>query len=184
MAVIWTSEKIAAKSDDEIKALLQNAIKLGASDTAALCEEELLKRAPAKKRTSRRIANVDRDEPVVGYHFVCRPKEKGVVRNPDGTAWSGTWVVAEAKAERSLQMGNAYVALHVSHAEPSYFHGIIRGVRRSEREKEYAEGQTVRTPIGTDFLLEITGQQLEWQGEGTVERSYVYASSLEEKQKN
>jgi hypothetical protein len=48
--------------------------------------------------------------------------------------------------------------------------------RRSKRESEYAEGQEVKTPMGTDFLIELTDERLEWQGEGTVERSYVYAS--------
>jgi hypothetical protein len=112
---------------------------------------------------------------VIGYHLVCRPEEKGVTRNPDGTVWSGTWVVAEKQAERSLKAG-AYVALHANHAEPSYLHGIVKAFRRTKREDAYAEGQKVKTPIGTDFLLEITDQSIEWRGRGTVERSYVYAS--------
>jgi hypothetical protein len=37
---------------------------------------------------------------VTGFHFVC-DADKGVTLNPDGTFWSGIWVVAEVHAERA-----------------------------------------------------------------------------------
>jgi hypothetical protein len=180
MPIAWTAEKIAAKSNDEIKILRENAIKHGAHDVLTLCDEELLKRVPPPKsaRTVQSKRN-RRNTPVIGYHFVCRPEEKGVTRNSDGTAWSGTWVVSETQVEKSLSVG-AYVALHLSHAEPSYLHGNIKAWRRSRREAEYAEGQEVKTPVGTDFLLELTGERLPWRGEGTVERSYVYETKVDD----
>ena len=176
MAFIWTSELIASKTDKEIKVVRENALKKTVHEVVALCDQELLNRASAK-RPSAGNRKDRQNETVIGYHFVCKPEEKGVTRNSDGTAWSGTWVVAAARAEKSQKAG-AYVALHLSHAEPSYLTGTIKAWRRSKREDEYAEGREVRIPIGTDFHLEITGDQIEWRGEGTVERSYVYASNV------
>ena len=178
MPYIWTSETIAAKSESEIKSLRENAMKKGAHDVVMLCDAELSRRAPVKKKAAVNGNKKDRrNDPVVGYHLVCRPEEKGVTRNADGTLWSGTWVVSELQAEKSLKVG-AYVALHLNHAEPSYLQGTMKAWRRSKREKEYADGQEVKTQMGTDFLLEITDNRLDWRGHGTVERSYVYASDL------
>jgi hypothetical protein len=179
MPVIWTAEKIAAKSKDEIKALRENAIKHGAHDVLALCDAQLSKSGTPKRAPTVSSKRNRRNASVIGYHFVCRPEEKGVIRNPDGTAWSGTWVVAADQAEESLK-AEGYVALHLSHAEPSYLQGKIKAWRRSKRERAYAEGQEVKTPMGTDFLLEITSLPLEWRGEGKMERSYVYASDVPE----
>jgi hypothetical protein len=179
MIFVWTSELIAKKSDKEIKTVRENALKKGAHDVVALCDHEILTRAPVKRQSANNRSG-RQNETVVGYHFVCRPEEKGVTRNFDGTAWSGTWVVSAAHAEKSLKAG-AYVALHLSHADPSYLKGTIKAWRRSKREDKYAEGQDVKTPIGTDFQLQITDDQIEWRGEGTVERSYVYASTEVEK---
>ena len=176
MPLVWTSDTLAEKSDAEIKTVRENAARKEAHDVIALCDAELAKRAATRRQPSHKTKKRNRNtDTVVGYHFVCRPEEKGVTRNDDGTAWSGTWVVSSDNAERSLRAG-AYVALHLSHAEPSYLKGTIRAWRRSKREDKYAEGQEVKTPFGTDFLLDLTDDHLEWQGEGTVERSYVYAS--------
>jgi hypothetical protein len=175
MAVDWTAEKIADLPLDQIKILRANCANKGADNIVVLCDAEILKRTPPRKVSSPKQERRSNNDTVVGYHFVCRPEEKGVTRNPDGTVWSGTWVVAARRAEKSLQAG-AYVALHLSHAERSYMHGKMKGWRRSKREREYAEGQEVKTEEGTDFLLELTDEQVEWRGEGTVERSYVYAS--------
>ena len=178
MPLVWTPETLAAKSDVEIKTVRENAAKKEAHDVVALCDSELAKRATTRHPRNQKAKKTPRnDDTVVGYHFVCRPEEKGVSRNEDGTAWSGTWVVSSENAERSLRAG-AYVALHLSHAQPSYLKGTIKAWRRSKREDEYAEGQEVKTPFGTDFLLELAGDQVEWQDKGTVERSYVYASDV------
>jgi hypothetical protein len=178
MPILWTGEKIAELSTDDIKTIRNNAINKGANDVVALCDTELLKRAPTKLSSGHKGKGRDRNnETVVGYHFVCRPEEKGVTRNSDGTVWSGTWVVASARAEKSLKAG-AYVALHLSHADPSYLKGDVKAWRRSKRERQYTEGQEVKTEEGTDFQLELTNDNIEWRGEGTVERSYVYATDL------
>ena len=174
----WTPDRIAALSTDQIKSFRKNAFDRGAVQIVEMCDSELLRRAPAKRPptlTGKKKGR--RNDPVIGYHFVCRPEEKGVIRNSDGTVWSGTWVVAEVQAEHSLRAG-AYVALHLSHAEPSYLQGTVQAWRRTKREDEYAEGQKVKTSIGTDFLLQLTDSKFEWRGEGTVERSYVYASDV------
>jgi hypothetical protein len=179
MPFVWTSEKLASKSKEEVKTVRENAIKHNAQEVVELCDTELSRRAPPKKQAATKKRG-NGHNPVIGYHFVCRPQEKGVIRNSDGTVWSGTWVVAEIQAEQSLKVG-AYVALHLSHAEPSYMHGKVRAWRRTKREDEYAEGQEVKTPIGTDFLLKLTDEKIEWRGAGTVERSYVYAPDIETK---
>jgi hypothetical protein len=181
MPILWTPEKIAEQSTENIKAIRKNAINKNANDVVALCDSELLKRAPPKAPSFGTKTKDRHTDPVVGYHFVCRPEEKGVTRNGDGTAWSGTWVVAPIQAEKSLKAG-AYVALHLNHASPSYMKGNIRGWRRSKRERQYAEGQEVKTTEGTDFLLDLTDDQIEWRGQGNVERSYVYASNSDTKQ--
>jgi hypothetical protein len=173
MPFVWTKETLAKKAIQEIKTVRENAIKQGAKDVEALCDEVLSGLAPPK--TASQAKGSQPKGPVIGYHLVCRPEEKGLTRDPDGTVWSGTWVVAEKQAERSMKAG-AYVALHTSHSEPSYLHGIITAYRRSKREDAYAEGQKVKTPFGTDFRLELTDKSLGWQGQGTVERSYVYAA--------
>jgi hypothetical protein len=178
MPVEWTPEKLSSLSMDALKSLRENCLRKGAQSIAAACDTELLKRAPAKRPGGGSRKNGRKGEAVVGYHFVCRPEEKGVIRNSDGTAWSGTWVVAADQAEKSLK-ADGYVALHLRHSEPSYLQGKIKAWRRSKRERAYAEGQEVKTPMGPDFLLQITEQPMEWRGEGTMERSYVYTSDVE-----
>jgi hypothetical protein len=172
----WTPEDIAALKTEEIKSFRKNASNRNAINIVEMCDLELSRRIPAKLPRLIRTGKSKRHRgPVIGYHLVCRPEEKGVTRNLDGTVWSGTWVVAESQAERSLGVG-AYVALHLSHAEPSYLQGMMKGLRRAPREMQYAEGQEVKTPMGTDFLLQLTDTALEWSGEGTVEKSYLYAA--------
>jgi len=174
MPIEWTKEKLATLTKQKVENLRENALIKSNNEIVALCNADLETRKPPKPVKTPTIADKGI---VIGYHFVCRPQEKGVIRNSDGTAWSGTWVVSEDNAEKSLVAG-AYVALHLSHAEPSYLKGNVKAWRRTKREKSYAEGQEVKTQIGTDFLLEITDDQIEWRGEGTVERSYVYAPDL------
>ncbi|HEY1154330.1 MAG TPA: hypothetical protein VGE73_10795 [Pseudolabrys sp.] len=174
MPISWTSEKISERTEKEIAIIRENAVRLKAAEIVLMCDSELESRASRKKTKAKKkpIEN-DSTRTAIGYHFVCRPQGNGVVVNDDGTVWSGTWVVAESQAEKSLRAG-AYVALHLSHAEPSYLKGQILGFRRSPRAKRYAEGQEVKTREGTDFLLSLSEDQIQWSGEGTVEKSYVY----------
>lgn len=96
-----------------------------------------------------------------------------MIRNPDGTVWTGTWVVARHQAERAARNG-AYVALHLARDETSYMQGIVKDWRRSERDAEYAENQEAKTRHGVDFLLELTATALPWVGDGTGEKGYGY----------
>src|SRR5436190_20422702 len=102
----WTPERIAALSTDQIKSFRKNAAERSATAIVEMCDSELSRRASVKPPRQTSVGKKEiRQDPVIGYHFVCRPEEKGVTRNPDGTAWSGTWVVAEKHAERSLSVG-------------------------------------------------------------------------------
>jgi hypothetical protein len=67
-----------------------------------------------------------------------------------------------------------YVALHVAKSKPSYLQGIVRDWRIQEREPTYSEGQLVKTQFGIDFLIELTGEPLEWHGDGSGEKGYYY----------
>jgi len=110
---------------------------------------------------------------VVGFHFVC-PDERGVTRNPDGTIWTGTWVVDSNHAERGSKNG-AYVALHTSKSQRSYLQGTIKDWRKAPRDPEYADGRRVKIESGIDFLFEPTSEAYEWQGDGAGEKGYAWA---------
>jgi hypothetical protein len=169
----WTSEKLSAYSTEQIKTLRENASRKGNADVVAMCDAELLRRKPTKSKPNRSIsASSHSGEVVLGFHFVCA-NEQGVVRNSDGTAWTGTWVVAREHAERAPVIGT-YVALHSTKSERSYLQGTIKDVRRRERERSYAEGQTVQTEFGYDFQFELTDIPYEWQGGGSGEKGYAW----------
>jgi hypothetical protein len=175
MPITWTAEKIAAKSDDEIKTLRENAIKYGAQDVLSLCDEELTRRRPPRVRqpTSER-PHENRDGYYVSeFHFVC-PNELGVARQADGLIRSGTWVVSEANVALALRYGST-VALHASKAEASYLQGTIKAWERRPREPRYAEDQLVKTEFGIDFLFEPSDVSLPWVGEGAGEKGYAWA---------
>jgi len=109
---------------------------------------------------------------VRGFHFIC-PTEKDVHLNPDGTFWTGTWVVAEGHAEMAPKVG-AYVALHTEHASNSYRYGVVKDWRLEKRKEAYVDGQKVKTDKGIDFLIEPTDESVPWRGHGIVEKSYYY----------
>jgi hypothetical protein len=177
--VDWTAERIAALPIEQVKVLRDNALRCGDGTIAALCEEAIGKRTPARKREPQRAPRIrppaasHAGQVVVGFHFVC-PQEKGITRNEDGTIWTGTWVVAPVHAEFGSKSG-AYVALHASKAEPSYVQGTICDWRRSKRDREYVEDRPVRTEFGIDFLLQPTDEPYEWQGDGAGEKGYVWS---------
>jgi hypothetical protein len=103
MPFVWTKEKLAEKTTAEIKTVREHAIKQSAKDVESLCDDVLAGRIPLKRASQTKRPQTD--DPVIGYHLVCPSEEKGVTRNTDGTVWSGTWVVAEKQAERSLNVG-------------------------------------------------------------------------------
>lgn len=52
---VWTAEKIATRSVDEVKSLRVNADKAGAVDVVALCDADLLRRNPPKVKAPRKV---------------------------------------------------------------------------------------------------------------------------------
>jgi hypothetical protein len=52
---VWTAEKIATRSVDEVKSLRSNADKAGAVDVVALCDADLLRRNPPKVKAPRKV---------------------------------------------------------------------------------------------------------------------------------
>jgi hypothetical protein len=172
--VAWTPERIAELSIEGVKNLRENAKKLANNAVVDLCDAEIARRAPTHTKLPRaKAAPESRHAQVVaGFHFVC-DKGKGVENNPDGTIWTGTWVVDQLHAERGEKIG-AYVALHATKADPSYLQGIIRAWRRAGRQQEYAEGRLVRIESGIDFLLEPTKEPYQWHGDGAGEKGYLW----------
>jgi hypothetical protein len=169
----WSSERVSFLSLEQIKVLRANALAKANDALVSLCDAELARRAPVRKKTiSNSKSRSKPDEYVIGYHFVC-PRERGVTLNGDGTAWTGTWVVDRALAERSALHG-AYAALHTAKSESSYLQGKIKDWRRAKRDREYADGRPAKIPYGVDFLLELTEQHHDWQGDSTGERGYLW----------
>ncbi|GIQ76633.1 hypothetical protein [Bradyrhizobium sp. RD5-C2] len=173
--IVWTQEEIAQRSTDQIKIIQENAAKQGRSDVVTLCANELEARKPARaKAIKARPSSKQRlREYVSEFHFVC-PKETDVTQNADGSTWTGTWVVAEEIVDAALTYGSI-VALHTSKAELSYLQGEIRAWRRSPRQRRYADGQTVKTTSGIDFLLTPNDNPVPWHGDGAGEKGYRWA---------
>ena len=80
--------RIAGMSRDEAKALRDNAIRLGNTEVLELCNAALSRSSPTQVRV-KGSENTRRNATVSGFHFVC-PQEAGIIRNPDGTVWTGT----------------------------------------------------------------------------------------------
>jgi hypothetical protein len=103
MMANWTKEKLSEHSNDEIESLRNNAIRLHKPDIVDLCNEELASRAPVRKnKVSGDIREDHTGQYVAEFHFVC-PNELGVMRNSDGTIWTGTWVVDEDHAKAAVK---------------------------------------------------------------------------------
>src|SRR4051794_18083508 len=99
---VWTSEKLSAKSIQDLELIRKRALEKSNNELVALCDAEIARQKPPKKISSAP------DKPIKGIHLVCQ-SERGVVRNSDGTFWSGTWVVAKEHAEAGVVNG-IYVA--------------------------------------------------------------------------
>jgi hypothetical protein len=172
--VVWTSEEIAKRTTEDIKALRENAHRQKREDIVALCDVELEKRKPSRQNRIAKGDNRTTGQFVSEFHFVC-PNELGVTRNSDGSIWTGTWVVAEDNAIDAEAYGSV-VALHTNKAEPSYIQGTIKGWRRSPREKRYSEDQLVKTTSGIDFLFVPDKGPIPWKGDATGEKGYFWAA--------
>jgi hypothetical protein len=174
MMANWTKEKLSEHSNDEIESLRNNAIRLHKPDIVDLCNEELASRAPVRKnKVSGDIREDHTGQYVAEFHFVC-PNELGVMRNSDGTIWTGTWVVDEDHAKAAVKH-SSYVALHSSKAELSYLHGIVKDWRRRDRERRYTGEQLTQTRSGIDFLFQPSDAPFEWKGHATGEKGYAWA---------
>jgi hypothetical protein len=178
--VDWPPERIAELATGAIKTLRKNAIRLEQNSVLTLCDAELLRRASTSEKAPggpKLPVESRRGQVVIGFHFVC-PQEKGVTRKSDGTFWTGTWVVDQVHAERAAKI-RAYVALHTSKSEPSYLQGTVKDWRKSERDRQYAEGRAVKIEFGIDFLGEITNEPYGWNGDGSGEKGYVWGTPKE-----
>jgi hypothetical protein len=173
----WTPEKISKLTDESLKSLKENALRLGKSSVAAMCDDQLAQRKAPKRggRTSGR--QKPKGSVVIGFHFVC-DREKGLTKNDDGTFWTGTWVVDKRHAAQATKV-DAYVALHQSKLEFSYLQGTILDWRKSPRERQYRENE-VQTDEGVDFLFRPTDEALEWVGDGAGEKGYNWGYLTEE----
>jgi hypothetical protein len=171
--VVWTPEEIAKRTTAHITALRENAHRQKREDIVALCDAELEKRKPTRQSRIAKGDNRKTGQYVSEFHFVC-PNELGVTRNPDGSIWTGTWVVAEDNAIDAEARGSL-VALHASKAAPSYIQGKIKGWRRSPRENRYSEDQLVKTMSGIDFLFMPDKGAMPWKGDATGEKGYLWA---------
>lgn len=174
-----TREKLAAEERKGVELIRQRALQYGASDLVEMCDQDLASRPPVNPTTRRpRSAGESRSssDVVIGYHFVCG-KERGVITADAGKFWSGSWVVAEGNARKSLDQG-AYLALHETKIDLSYKQGKLVDYRRTKRDMVSKDetGSTPQTEEGIEFLVEETSQPYEWVGKGSGEKGYLWAS--------
>ena len=167
MAVQWHERGVADLTIPELQNLRKNALRTGshrgccALRRRRVGEEEAREGRQARQR---RAASVGRY--VIGFDFVARA-DKGVTVCPDGTFWSGIWIVAGVHSERAPKVG-AYLALHETKAVPSYRQGLITDWRRGTR----AEGKIGE---GMEFLVRPTDRPYDWVGAGTGEKGYRWS---------
>lgn len=163
----WTPEKLREKSLADIRDLRGRAMKFGAIDLIAMCDDALAEREEKAKRP-RNVSTARRtkDRFVSEYHFVCE-KDRGVIEVGGGQFWSGSWVVDEENVQASLQHGD-YLALHESRASDSYRQGKIIEYRISSRDVIQKANK------GIEFLVEETYQSLPWVGTATGEKGYKW----------
>ncbi|HEV7414646.1 MAG TPA: hypothetical protein VGN98_00705 [Tianweitania sediminis] len=167
----FTPETLKTFDKKKVETIRDNAVRLGADDLVAMCEEDLAARAPvARARSSsssstRRVSaggSASRTGDVVGgYHFVCE-KDHGVIDLGDGRFWSGTWTVSDADVDKSLDAG-AYLALHETKSQPSYRQGKIVGYRKAPGDDE-----------GVEFLVESQPKARAWVGAGSGDKGYKW----------
>jgi hypothetical protein len=164
MGIQWDEQSVAALSSAELQKLRNNALRIGSITVATLCDAELAKRPTRIKAAPKARKVAQNGRYVTGFHFVC-DADKGVTMNPDGTFWSGVWVVDEIHGANAPKVG-AYLALHKTRAEPSYRQGLVKDWRKTMRNI------AAKTEDGIEFLIEPTDQPYEWVGAGTGEKGY------------
>jgi hypothetical protein len=171
----WTEEKLAREDKKTVQLLKERALKHGASDLADMCDRDLARRLPSKSSSARSSSVRSKSDVVIGYHFVCG-RGRGVTESDAGRFWSGSWVVAELNAQKSLARG-AYLALHEVKTEKSYRQGKIVDFRRSPRDMLADVGNGLpQTDEGIEFLVQDTSSSYAWVGDGSGEKGYLWAS--------
>jgi len=176
-----TPEQISKWSIEEVKRVRDRALKIGAQNIVDLCEHSIAERAAVKKPARPTDPGKRNRQNATELHFVCKPKDKGVTFNNNGTAWSGTWVVARDQAEYITKI-NGVVCLHLARAEQSYLQGVALDWQPAEREKTYAEdGREVKTKYGVKFLLKLIDTPMTWKGNATGEKGYGYETPKEDR---
>lgn len=150
----WTDDKLLALAPEKLEQLRRNAV--GRDDLLAL-------RIDAIQQSRRQRPTTSNNSPVIGFHFKCEADYE-VTMMPDGTFWSGVWVVKEVLCDPAIAL-KGYVALHSAKRELSYRQGTIVDWKIENRTK----GTTAR---GISFLLSPFEQRMPWFGQGTGERGY------------
>jgi hypothetical protein len=170
----WTPALVSALDLSQLRTLRENAVKLGEQEVTTLCDAELAVRAPAKTKEPKAAVRGSRKkgQSVTEFHFIC-PRGHGVSRNPDGTFWSGVWVVDQVHAVRAVEIGTL-LALHESKAHKSYEQGQIKGWRKVGRDRQYGDVPAKREE-GIDFLVSPTDEPLVWVGNATGEKGYKWS---------
>ncbi|MBB3773253.1 hypothetical protein FHS55_003886 [Angulomicrobium tetraedrale] len=169
----WSIDRLRAMETPQLKQLLANAEKRGASDLAAQCEEVLAERGPTSRgatpsgRASSGGATAARRvtrSGVSAFHFVCE-NDRGVSMDGERFFWTGFWIVPEDEVIRAVKSG-ARLALHKSRTEPSYRQGKILDYRISP------EDAGKKRNVGIEFLVAADDAALAWSGEGADEKGY------------
>lgn len=157
--LVWTAVKIASLSDDQVSNLRLNAADRQATEVVGLCTFKLDSREVSRKPIPGRC--------VAGMHVITRDS-LNTRHNPDGTFWSGAWQVDHKHAAAAVKKGS-YLALHQTKSECSFLQGKVIG-------------WDVQTPDGDEnivapcvrFLVQPSGEGLNWVGSGTGEKGYLW----------
>jgi hypothetical protein len=89
----------------QVRHLLKNVTRLDNQQVVDWCAAEIARRSPKKPNTTRqRKPDAEKGDEVTGFHFVCED-DAGVTINPDGTFWTGSWVVDVRHARDSKLPG-------------------------------------------------------------------------------
>ncbi len=172
----WNEEAISNLSLKEIENLRDNGLRHKADALVALCESEIAKRRSLKPKANEKAMrqNPRKGADVIEFDFVC-DRDRGVTHNPDGTFWSGVWVVDQRHAERAAEIG-AHLALHELKSQKSYLQGIVKGWRKVQRDRQYGDNPAKREE-GIDFWVFPTNMPLGWVGTASGEKGYKWSGT-------
>lgn len=174
----WTEDKLAQQDKNAVQLIRERAAKLGVADLVDMCERDLARRSSQKTKKLPPSSKRSKSDTVIGYHLVCG-RGRGVTEHQNGYFWSGSWVVAEDNARKSVERG-AYLALHESKAEKSYRQGKVIDFRRRPRDMlPDTENGPPQNKEGIEFLVEESANPYDWVGRATGEKGYRWASDVE-----